>query len=97
VCDRRFERTQQIARRGAHLNVRLRADNLRAPAIRPSPEGNNHAHQVFGADLLDHPPATAIGQLRLDQRQVRPLLTGSFEGRFVGVRLGDDAKAVERA
>jgi len=52
---------------------------------------------VFGAHLLDHPPAATVGQLRLDQRQMWPLRTGSFEGRIVGVSLGYDAEPVERA
>jgi len=97
VGDRRFERAEQIARRRANLNVRLRTDNLRTPTVRPSPESNNHAHQVFGAHLLDHPPAATVGQLGLNQRQVRPLLPGSFHGRLVAVCFGDDVEPVQRA
>jgi len=52
---------------------------------------------VLGTHLLNHPPAAAVGQLRLDQRQMWALCTGSFEGRIVGVRLGYDAEPVERA
>jgi hypothetical protein len=95
--DRRFERAEQIARRRAHLNVRLRTDNLRTPTVRPSPESNNHAHQVFGAHLLDHPPAATVGQLGLNQRQVRPLISSSFDGRLVSVCFGDDLEPVQRA
>jgi len=52
---------------------------------------------VFGADLLNDPPAAAVGQLRLDQREMWSLVTGSIEGRLVGVCLGHDAEPVERA
>jgi hypothetical protein len=74
----------------------MRANLLGQITVRPSPEGDDGAHQVLSLDPLDDPPTATPRQLRLDQRQMWALAARRLEGRFVRICLGDHAEPVQR-
>jgi len=88
---------EQVARRRAHLDVRLRTDVLSQQAVSASPESNNDLDEALGLHLLDCPPATAARKLGVDERQVRSLRAGGVHCRLIIGCFGYDSKTVEGA
>jgi hypothetical protein len=58
---------------------------------------HDDARELFDLDLLDGPPPAAARQLRLDERQPRPIMSGGIQRGFVVVRLCDNAESIQCA
>jgi len=75
----------------------VRPSQLCEGVVGSTPQGHDHPHELFCLDLLNGPPAAAIGELWLNQCQARTQTSRRVYRCVIRFGFGHNPETVQRA